>query len=247
MSLLILVIIFSTSLLSGIFGMAGGSILIGVLSFALPISTAMILHGLVQMTSNGFRVLAFRSHVKWSLIPTYICGALCVLGIFFFFTLVPTKEFLLILIGIFPLVSLSVPNLPRLNIESRGTMLLAGGLVTAAQLFVGASGPILDAFFLKSSLNRFEIISTKAFTQVIGHSFKVVYYVILSQSIYELNSSIVIWIVPAITCAILGSYVGKAILTKLSERQFRKYSKIIISMIAVFFLYKGLSQIIGSA
>ena len=46
-----------TSLLSGIFGMAGGMILIGVLLVLLPVPEAMMLHGVTQLASNGWRGL----------------------------------------------------------------------------------------------------------------------------------------------------------------------------------------------
>ena len=45
----------ATSFLSGIFGMAGGMILIGVLLALLPLPEAMVLHGVTQMASNGWR------------------------------------------------------------------------------------------------------------------------------------------------------------------------------------------------
>ena len=38
-----------TALLSGVFGMAGGLILIGVLLFIFPLPTAMVLHAVTQM------------------------------------------------------------------------------------------------------------------------------------------------------------------------------------------------------
>ena len=44
-----------TAFLSGIFGMAGGLILIGVLLFIFPLPTAMVLHAVTQMASNGWR------------------------------------------------------------------------------------------------------------------------------------------------------------------------------------------------
>src|SRR5579864_2185124 len=43
-----------TALLSGIFGMAGGLILIGVLLTLFPVPQAMVLHAVTQMASNGW-------------------------------------------------------------------------------------------------------------------------------------------------------------------------------------------------
>src|SRR3954454_20225446 len=44
-----------TAFLSGLFGMAGGLILIGVLLTLMPLPTAMVLHAITQMASNGWR------------------------------------------------------------------------------------------------------------------------------------------------------------------------------------------------
>ena len=47
--------IVSTSFISGIFGMAGGMILMGILLAFMPLAPAMVLHGLVQTASSGWR------------------------------------------------------------------------------------------------------------------------------------------------------------------------------------------------
>jgi hypothetical protein len=53
-----------TSFLSGIFGMAGGMILVGILLVLLPVPEAMMLHGVTQMArSAGGRC---GRHVRWS-------------------------------------------------------------------------------------------------------------------------------------------------------------------------------------
>src|SRR5690242_1362100 len=55
----------ATSFLSGIFGMAGGLILIGVLLALMPLPAAMVLHAITQMASNGWRAFLWRRHIKW--------------------------------------------------------------------------------------------------------------------------------------------------------------------------------------
>jgi uncharacterized protein len=63
-----------TAFLSGIFGMAGGMILIGVLLALLPVPEAMMLHGVTQMASNGWRALLWWRYVRWSAVASYILG-----------------------------------------------------------------------------------------------------------------------------------------------------------------------------
>ena len=51
----------ATAFLSGLFGMAGGLILIGVLLTLMPLPTAMVLHAITQMASNGWRAFLWRA------------------------------------------------------------------------------------------------------------------------------------------------------------------------------------------
>lgn len=60
----LLLVMVGTSLLSGIFGMAGGLILVGVLLALLPVQDAMLLHGVTQAASNGWRALLWRRHIR---------------------------------------------------------------------------------------------------------------------------------------------------------------------------------------
>ena len=54
----------ATAFLSGMFGMAGGLILIGVLLALLPLPTAMVLHAITQMASNGWRALSVAARIS---------------------------------------------------------------------------------------------------------------------------------------------------------------------------------------
>ena len=53
----------ATAFLSGIFGMAGGLILMGVLLALMPVPAAMMLHGVTQLASNGWRAFLWRDHI----------------------------------------------------------------------------------------------------------------------------------------------------------------------------------------
>ena len=64
-----------TSFLSGIFGMAGGMILVGILLVLLPVPDAMMLHGVTQMASNGWRGLLWWRHVRWRAVGAYVSAA----------------------------------------------------------------------------------------------------------------------------------------------------------------------------
>ena len=75
-ALVILVTVLVTAFISGIFGMAGGLILMGVLAAMLPVATAMVVHGAVQMVSNGYRAFLWRQYIDWRVFRRYALGAL---------------------------------------------------------------------------------------------------------------------------------------------------------------------------
>ncbi|MGZ5081409.1 MAG: hypothetical protein ACXWHZ_18785, partial [Usitatibacter sp.] len=49
-----------TSFISGILGMAGGMILMGILLAMMPVPAAMMLHGITQLASNAWRAVLWR-------------------------------------------------------------------------------------------------------------------------------------------------------------------------------------------
>ena len=74
--LIIIIATFATAFLSSIFGMLGGLILMGILVSILSVGPAMVLHGLIQTTSNGYRAWLNRKDIKWKVILMILTGSL---------------------------------------------------------------------------------------------------------------------------------------------------------------------------
>ena len=72
------IIAFLTALLSGIFGMAGGMVLMGALVLLLPISAAFVTHGIIQIISNGWRAWLNRADIVWPIIGPFSWNTDCV-------------------------------------------------------------------------------------------------------------------------------------------------------------------------
>ena len=89
----------ATAFLSGLFGMAGGLILIGVLLTILPLPSAMVLHAITQMASNGWRAFLWRSHIRWRPVSIYLIGCALALAAWSITRYVPDKPIALIIAG----------------------------------------------------------------------------------------------------------------------------------------------------
>src|ERR1700724_4258778 len=80
-----------TSFLSGVFGMAGGMILLGVLLNYLDVAAGMIFFSIVQLFANGWRALHWRRYVKWPIFGWDVLGAGIAVTLMFAISFVPNK------------------------------------------------------------------------------------------------------------------------------------------------------------
>ena len=229
-----------TSLISGVLSMAGGLILMGVFGFFLSVPAAMVLHGIAQAFSNGSRVWLYRRHIRLSVLLPYTAGALLVLFAFIGFAFVPDKGLLFILIGIFPFVALAMPKHLHVDIERPGVAFSCGITVTIAQMLAGASGPVLDVFYVGSKLTRYEVLATKGVTQTLGHIIKLGYYALF----IDVATDLALWVIPAvIAAAIAGNWLGKQVVDRLHDDQFRTWGRYTIMAIGTLYIGKGLLEV----
>lgn len=234
-----------TATLSGVFGMGGGMILMGVYAWALPVSEAMTLHGATQLTANGSRFWIHRQHLYWKSFPFYFSGVAVTAGIMVWLAIVLSKHMMFICLGLVPFISL-IPYLPKLNFATPKHAFFCGMLVTGSQLTAGVSGALLDIFFLGGNLNRFQVIATKAFTQSVGHLIKLIYFSFLVGGTFG-TSNLPWWIFPLVmVSAVLGSKFGKAILVRITETGFLKYSRRVILTIGAIYILRGVSGFVFS-
>ena len=154
-----------TSFISGILGMAGGMILMGVLLAMLPVPAAMMLHGITQLASNGWRAVLWRDKVDWRIFRGYVYGAMAMLVIFAIVKLVVRKPVAFIVMGLTPFLALVLPEGLHLNVERKGQPFVCGFICSGLALMAGVSGPILDIFFVRSKMGRHAVVATKAMTQ----------------------------------------------------------------------------------
>ena len=239
-SVLCLVMI-GTSLLSGIFGMAGGMILIGVLLVLLPVPEAMMLHGVTQLASNGWRGLLWWRHVRWTAVGAYVFGCVVALGLWSFMRYVPGTPVALLMLGLTPFLVRLAPKDYRPNPES----LLQGGLYGMACitliLMTGVAGPLIDQFFLGGKFDRREIVATKAMCQIFGHGAKLIYFGSLIDQAASVDPIVAVL---AIVSSMVGTTLAKQVLEAMSDQQYRRWANGIITAIAGYYVVHGTTLIV---
>jgi uncharacterized membrane protein YfcA len=230
-----------TSLLSGIFGMAGGMILIGILLVMMPVPEAMMLHGVTQMASNGWRGLLWWRYVRPAAAAAYIVGSLVALLIWSFTRYMPSTPVALLLLGLTPFAVRLAPQNYQPNPERWQQGILYGLACMTLILLCGVAGPLIDQFFLGGKLDRREIIATKAACQVFAHAAKLLYFGILINQTGSLDPVVAVL---AVASSMLGTMLAKRILEAMSDQQYRRWANAIITVIAGYYVCHGAALIV---
>ena len=229
---------FVTSFISGVLGMAGGMVLMGVLLALMPVPAAMMLHGITQFAANGWRAFLWRAHVDWRIFRGYAYGALGMLAAFAAVQVVVSKPAALIAMGLTPFVSLALPERLVLNVERRGHPLACGIVCSVLSLTAGISGPILDTFFVRSAMGRHAVVATKAMTQGLSHLMKIAYFggIAAASDASVANP----WIAAMmVVLALAGTSVSTRVLKRMNDADFRRYTRWTVMSLGLFYVASG--------
>jgi uncharacterized membrane protein YfcA len=228
-----------TSFLSGVFGMAGGMILLGVLLNYFDVATAMILFSIIQLFANGWRALQWRSYVLWPIFGWYVLGAAISFAGMWTIAFVPDKAMVFLMLGLMPFAIEALPAAARPNIEWRGVPFLTGVVTTVIQILSGVGGMFLDIFFQKSMLDRKTTNATKAVTQSFSHVVRALYFGSLSGI-----GDVPLWATgPAILLAIGGTSLAPFVVERMTDHGFRQWTRVVIFAISVVYLVRAGSLI----
>ena len=226
-----------TSFISGILGMAGGMILMGVLLALMPLPAAMMLHGISQLTANGWRALMLREQIDWRVFSGFALGAGVALSAFALLQLVVSKPVALIAMGLTPFIALVLPERFHLNVERRGHSFACGLVSVAISLVAGIAGPILDLFFVRSKMGRHAVVATKAASQSLGHLIKICYFGgILAGAGTAVDPLLAATVV---VLAVVGTSLSKQVLERISDANFRRWTRWTVMTLGTFYLASG--------
>ena len=230
------VTILVTSFMSGVFGMAGGLILLGLLLVYFDVPTAMVLLSIVQFASNGWRAVLWWRFVRWRIFAFYVLGSVLAFLLMRLVAFIPDKALVYFALGITPFLAEIIPAAWRPNIEWRGIPFLTGVLTTFMQLFSGVGGMFLDMFFQKSMLDRKTTVGTKAITQTFGHILRGAYF----ASFGFVDEAVPIWsYAPAILLAVAGTSLAPFVLERMTDHGFRQWTRLIILAISALYLARA--------
>ena len=219
--------------------MAGGLILMGVLTVMLPVPTALALHGVIQLASNTGRAILHRRHVVWSVLGWFAGGSVVATAAFSLIAFAPDKFAIFLLLGLMPILVWLPERWFSLDASKPLHAIGAGLLSTGLSLVSGVSGPVTDLFFVRTHLTRHQVVATKSVMQPFGHASKVLVYGAALMSPAG-RAAVPLWLLgAAILLSIVGIMTGASLLDRLSERHFQSARKWIVTIIGLTFLVQA--------
>ena len=237
----LLLSVFLTSTLSGVFGMAGGLVLLGILLMILPVATAIAVQGAIQIIANGSRAFLSRAFIDWKILG-FICLGLIAAGIILYIVrYTPDLATVCIAIGLMPILVWIPKDWLALDASKPHHAFLCGLLGGGLNLAVGVSGPTVDIFFIRTMMDRRAIVATKAATQVVSHASKVIFYWNAAAVLTPFEWGAIAFAAPF---AIAGTSAGHWILQRLTDANFRKWTRWVVTVIGIFYLARGISLLI---
>jgi uncharacterized membrane protein YfcA len=227
---------FVAAVVNAAFAAGGALILLAVTTTVLPVQAVVPIHSFLLIGSTVSRFYYFREFIDWKIAGPFLVGsalgALVGSGLY-----VELPEVLLATaISILMLVSVWMPRLSW-QPAIRHPWAIVGFLHTLfSTLF--AFGAVLQSVILHTKLERREILGTMAGGLTGMGVFKIAGY-----AFYGFDySPYVSLIAAAIVVSFIGTWVGKLLVDKIPEKQFRFGFRILITVIALRLLYSGLAE-----
>src|SRR3989338_5109360 len=225
---------FLTSILSGTIGMGGGILLFAVMAQYFPLSVLVPLHGLIQLGSNGSRVVYSYRSVDLRIAIQFALGAMVGAWVGSKFVIQVPEDWYKMGLGLFILGITFLP-LPKPKKPFRFKWPLIGGIATFLGLFVGATGPLIAPYYLSEHLKKETLVATKAACQVCGHFFKVITFFALG---FVIGPHLFL-LLGMLIMVFLGNYIGKLLLHRMREVWFLWVFRGFIVILSVRMIVQG--------
>lgn len=228
---------FVTSAITAIMGVGGGAALIAVMASFMPAAAIIPVHAMVQLGSNGGRLLLMRRHVVrhfvlWFVVGTTI-GAL--IGGNIAVSLEPA--YIQLILGGFILFSCWVPIASALN--GKKSLTLLGSLTSFLTMFVGATGPFVMASMRHVINDKQKLVGTMAALMTAQHLIKAVVFGVLGFAFAEWLGVILLMI----CSGFFGTMAGKALLERVSNERFQLALRIMLTLLALRMLWSAFGQL----
>ncbi len=224
---------FVASFVNAAFATGGVYILLFTSSSVLPLSAAVPLQSAFAAASLVARVALFWEHIDWRIVRLFFLG--CLLGVAigtWTFAALPERAIALLL-GLVLLLLIWVPQLPSLPVKHPFVFV---GIIHSYLGSLFGVGGVLQPLLLRTDLLKMQLTGTLAAAMLSLDLLKAIGY-----SSFGFNyADYLPHIIGATIAGFAGTWAGKCVTHHVSETLFRRVFRILVSAVALRFIYVGL-------
>lgn len=213
------------------FSSGGALIILAVTSSVLPVGAVVPIHSTLLIGSTASRAFVFRDHVDWRIAGPFLAGSAIAVALAsrLFFALPDTA--IAIAIATVMLVAIWLPAI-RWRPRIRHPWVVVG-FVHSFFSTLFAYGALLHAVMLHTGLARREIVGTMAAALTGMSLFKILGYSVNGFDYRPFLATIAL----SLLAALAGTWVGKQVIDRISERTFRIVFRVLVTLTAIRLLY----------
>jgi len=223
---------FLTSLLTSIFSVGGGLIMLVALAQSFSPGTLIPLHGAIQLFNNLSRTFIYKEFFNWSLIKNILISTLfgSFGGILLFGNV--SEEILIWLIAATILFFTWAP-LDNFILSVMRNDWFCGFISGFAGIFIGANGPLVTAYMRTKSLSPEVLVANHGAVMIFQHTIKIILFIYFFS--FSLKEYIFFIFILAIA-GYAGAVIGKRLISKISYDSFNIFLKLLLSFLALLLI-----------
>jgi uncharacterized membrane protein YfcA len=225
-----------TSAVSSTLGMAGGFIMLSVLTIYVDMREAIPLHGFTQLLSNFGRVTTFWRFIEWRLAGRFALLVLpgAFVGIEVVKHIEPHALEALVAVAI-----LWVIHSPRAQARRYhpNFFIVLGFLSSSIGMVAGATGPLIIPFFMGQGLNKKQMVATKAFCQAIVQFVKIPFFTAFVG--FHATDYLPLLVLFAVA-TVIGTYIGSRLIDRMSEHVYERLVKWTVTILTIRMAISGI-------
>lgn len=232
----IVVVGFLTATLSGVAGLGGGTILIGVFyALGMTPAEAVPLFAAVQFIANSSRTFAYLRDVEWHAAGWFLLAAVPSTFLVAPFVADINVDIVRLILAGLILASLAPGRAERAVLPRRTAFTIAGLLNGSIGMFVGATGLVVGRLFFRPEWRKETTIGTLALTQSFGHALRVIAYGVVGFSAFTQPL-----LLASLGLAVMaGTAFGKRLNGHVSEAQFATLFRWILVVLSFKLAWDG--------
>ena len=219
---------FLTSLLTSIFSLGGGLIMLVALAQSFSPATLIPLHGSIQLANNFSRTLVYREFFQWKLIKHIVISTMfgAVIGIYLFGTL---PENLLVMVIAATILFLTWAPLDSLIFSVMKNDWFCGFISGFAGIFVGANGPLVTAYLRTKNLSPEVLVANHGAIMIFQHGIKIILFASFFN--FMILDYFIFILILALT-GYAGAILGRRLISKVPFKSFNIILKVFLTLLA---------------